>query len=426
VFVLDTFGLPRVNFSDLVRRQGVTVVGFACSVQRSAWEEPEGYQMRVHRATITGCVAVLTLVLLACEMPRPPQGAGQAPAPPLTVRAGKVIDPGSAVLDLEQEGLQVWWRQQIGQIAEGKKLQDAYLLDNLLVVETRDATLFYFDATTGVWTGATRLKSLLMAPPAAYEKVLYVPCERALAVVDRESGQIQKRLRAMVPISCQPLAYYNFLILCGGNGQVLCMDTEEGGEMWRGHADGAIETPPLLYKENLYVAGFRGRVVAINAHSGIEVWGWRPNAPSTLASGLAIGEGFLYVGDNRGFVYSLLPEEPVVTWKYPAGAPVSSIAPVRGRLLVFTHGSDALCLDLNDEPPLRWKHADGQQLIATGKTDAYLLTRDGSVACVSLETGQEKWRLPLAEGCMVVSDSSKTAFYVLARDGAIMAIKELE
>jgi len=382
--------------------------------------------MRVHRATAAGFVAIVTTVVLACEMPRPRQTVRQIAVPPVPARSGKVIDPANAQLDLENEGLKVWWRHNIGQIAGGKIVREAYLLDDLLLVETRDATLFYFDAAKGLWTGNTRLKSLLMAPPAIYEKSLYMPCERALLVVDRDSGTVQKALRSIVPVSCQPFPYYTFLILCGGNGQMVCMDAEEGGQMWSASADGAIKTPPILYEGNIYVAGFRGRVVAISAHSGIEVWGWRPNLPSTVGPELAIGEGFLYVGDNRGFIYSLLPTDPLVTWKYPAGAPVSGIVPVGPRLLVFTHGSDALCLDVDDEPPLKWKHPDAQRLLATGKTDLYLLTRDRSVACVSLQTGQEKWRLPLAAGSIVVSDSSRPAFYVVRLEGAIVALKELQ
>jgi len=46
---------------------------------------------------------------------------------------------------------------------------------------------------------------------------------------------------------------------------------------------------------------------------------------------------------------------------------------------------------------------------------------------VDPDTGREKWRLPLAEDVVVVSDSARGVFYLGGRrSGAIAAIRELD
>ncbi len=384
--------------------------------------------MRIHRKDLMGFVVVVTVLLLGCEMVCGRLAGREISEPRPTARAGKVIDPANIQLDLEAEGLKVWWRQDIGQVAGGKNLRHIYLLDNLLAAETLDGTLFYFDATTGVWTGITRLKSSLLAPPAIHEKTLYAVSGRALLMVNRESGLIEKRLLAQMPVSCQPLPFYDFLILSGGNGDIVCLDPQEDGRrIWRVRAGGSVDEPPLLRDARIYAVGYKGKVVAIPVHTGIVRWDWRPKAPSKLISGLALAEGYLSVGDNRGFVYRLTAEDGIFVWKYPAGAPVVATAPIGEKLLVFTHRGGVLCLDVAGvEPELLWKHPDGLKLIATGKRDVYMLTSDRCVTCVSLKSGKEKWRLPLAEDCAVVSEPSEPAFYVSQARGAIMAIRELD
>jgi len=384
--------------------------------------------MKIHSRTLTGCTVVVTLLLAACEMPRPRPGAAEGTAAPGVSRAGKAIDPSSSLLDLEGEGLTVEWRQDIGQIAGRRRLRGLYLVGDRLLAETWDGTVFHFKAATGEWTAATRLKSVLTAPPAMQGNDLYLPTVRHLLVVDRESGLTRKTLPHVLPVCCQPLPFDKYLILAGANGEVACIDTDEGIRMWPARsADGAIMARPLLSQGIIYAAGHKGRVVAISLRSGDVLWDWRPPAPSKIVSGLTLADGFLYVGDDRGFVRCLMSEGPNVIWTYPAGAPVcAATVPVAGKLLVFTYGGDALCLQLGDEPSLLWRHHDGERLIATGKRDAYILTRGGSVACVELESGEEKWRLPLGDECVVASDPSQSTFYVGQRTGAIMAVRELK
>jgi len=380
--------------------------------------------MSIQCRTLVACGILAALTLSGCEMPRPRQAAGPTRARPVS----RVLDPADINLALEPEGLTVWWRHDLGQLAEGASLRKLYLVGDRLVAEMRDAKLLYFDAATGEWTGSTRLKSLLMAPPAASKGLLYVPSARNLLLVDSRTGMVSKRLLARLPVSCRPLPFADFLILGGGNGQLRCMDTLDGSQQWLLSADGAIVEPPVFSGGMGYVAGYKGRVVAFALRSGVKAWDWRPPAPSKLTSGLSMAHGLLFVGDNRGFVYCLPLEHPIVLWSYPVGGPVfGPPAPFDGRLLVFTFKGDALCLRLGDEPELLWRHPDACKLIARGRRGLYLLTRGRAIACVDPDTGREKWRLPLAEDVVVVSDPARGVFYLGGRrSGAIAAIRELD
>jgi len=175
--------------------------------------------MSIQCRTLVACGILAALTLSGCEMPRPRQAAGPTRARPVS----RVLDPADINLALEPEGLTVWWRHDLGQLAEGASLRKLYLVGDRLVAEMRDTKLLYFDAATGEWTGSTRLKSLLMAPPAASKGLLYVPSARNLLLVDSRTGMVSKRLLARLPVSCRPLPFADFLILGGGNGQLRCI-----------------------------------------------------------------------------------------------------------------------------------------------------------------------------------------------------------
>ena len=376
-------------------------------------------------------VAILVVALLAglggCEVPRSRPELSAAPGwglqPPR-----KVLDPSTPLLELEQEGLKVVWKQDLGQFAGGKSLKEAYVTGSLLIAESHDSSLFHLDALTGVWTATTSLKTPLIVPPVMGEKALFVLSGRNLLMIDPQSGLVRKRLPPWVPFTCQPVPYPGSLILGASSGEVCRYDLQTEQRIWRASAEAIVMAPPVLDAANVYAVGLRGSLIGVSASDGRLVWRWQPPRPSYLLSGLALADDRLYIGDNLGYVYCLLAQEgPLVLWKYPTGGPLLvTPLPFDGKLLVCPYKEEALCLTLGPKPQLLWRHPDAERAITVGKSSVYVLTRDRSVACIASDTGKEKWRLPLGRDCMVTSDPSRPIFYVYKRGGGIMAIGELK
>ncbi len=382
--------------------------------------------MNLGRKVLTGCAAALVALLLtACETPRPRPDARPAAA----AAPRKMLDPAQPYVDLTAEELKRLWSHDLQQIAEGRGIRNVYVAGQTVVVETPDCTLLHLRTSTGVWIAATILNNPLSNPPAMGEDAMYATAGPSLLVIDPQSGEVRTRFRLRSATTCQPVPSGESVLFGGGNGAVSRFSTEQDRPLWKIRADGPVTEPPVLYEHRVYAAGLWGSVVAADWETGIVAWRWEPPSPSRLSSALAVADGKVYVGDTRSFVYCLPIQYGHPLWKYPTGGPVTGGPHVLegGRLLVFTYEGDALCLELGEEPRLLWRHADAERLVATGKAGLlYLLTRDGGVACVAPETGEEKWRLELAPGCAVASDPSLPTFYVYRPGGAIMAVTEMD
>jgi len=372
--------------------------------------------MKFARKVLAGCAAaVLVLLAGACCT------AGLAGAAP----ERKVLDPSNPNVDLSAEDVKIIWSHDLEQIAEGKGIREVHVIGGVVVVETPDSTLYYFEAAHGVRTGTTSLKTILSQPPALGEKYMYAVSGKWLRSIDPNTGEIKDSWPLPPPLSCKPLPLADALILGTGTANVLRFSTDTGVRVWKALAEGPVTHTPVIYEGYVYAVGSWGSVAAFESTKGTEIWRWRPRAPSKLTSGLAVEGDMVYVGDNRGYVYCLMAEAPTRVWEYPVGNPiVQSPRVVGGKLLVFSYEGGAHCLTLGGQ--LLWKYEDAERLVATGRYGLYMLTRDHGVACVSPETGEKLWRLPLAEGCVVASDPSQSVFYVYRPGGAMMAVTEMD
>ncbi|MHC5033436.1 MAG: outer membrane protein assembly factor BamB family protein, partial [Planctomycetota bacterium] len=135
----------------------------------------------------------------------------------------------------------------------------------------------------------------------------------------------------------------------------------------------------------------------------------------------------VYVGDSRGIVYSLKTDYGQQTWQRMVGAPVTGkLAVVESKLLVFTNKPNVVCLEAGEGRQELWQYAGAKELLAVGKEVVYLLTDDHSVAAVSIETGEERWRDPLPPDCKVVGDPRRPVLYLANSGGSIVALAELD
>ncbi len=378
--------------------------------------------MNTHSKALLRCTIAMVLVLAACEAPRQlvverePVEPGMGP-----------LDPASPFLNLERERLRRVWLQNFRQVAEERVLRDVYLTGGLIVVEMGDGSLFHFDADNGEWKATTSLKSALAQPPVMIGERLYALTGRGLLVIAADTGLTEDRFRLKIAPTAPPVVFGTSLIIGGGNGDVVRMGGETGSRIWRVSVDGPVVDAPLCDPRNVYASGYKGEVVCAEGGEGTVLWRWKPKLPSRVLSGLLLADGKIYVGDNRGFIYCLAAQYGAPLWKIPVGDLIAK-APIYsdGKILIITTTGDLLCLRAGSEPTRLWRYAGIERLVATGAKNLYFLTVDQSILAVSRDLGKKQWRRPLVQDCKIVSDPSKSIFYVFRPNGAIMAIDELE
>jgi outer membrane protein assembly factor BamB len=377
--------------------------------------------MNAYRKALLRCTIAVVLILAACEAPRQlvvkrePVEPGMGP-----------LDPASSFLNLERERLRSVWPQNLGQIAEERVLRDVYLTGGLIVVEMGDGSLFHFDADDGKLEATTSLKSALTQPPVMIGERLYAVTGRGLLVIDSETGLTQDRFPLKIAPTALPVVFGASLIIGTGNGDVVRVGAQTGTRIWRFNVDGPVLDAPVYDPRNVYASGYKGKVACAAGREGTVLWQWEPKPPSKTLSGLLLADDNIYVGDNRGFIYCLTAREGAPLWKIPVGGPIAK-APIYsdGKILIFTTTGDLLCLRAGTEPTVLWRHGGIERLVATGAKDLYFLTTDQSILAVSKDSGEEQWRRPLVDDCEIVSDPSKSIFYMFRPNGAIMAIDEL-
>lgn len=379
--------------------------------------------MNAPRCALIGCIPVLVLAVAGCELPRT-RHADQVPdgAP----HSATLLDPASPHVDLTKERLRVVWQHNLRDLARERDLRRIYLAEDLLTVETGDASLFHFNAASGVLKSATSLKTVLRHPPVMGADGLYVLTGRGLALLDPESGTMVRRMPLRVATTCMPSVFGSTLILGTGSGMLTRISDENAVPLWQVHADGPIIQPPIIDARNIYAVGLRGSVLAVTGAEGRLLWKWRPHRPSELLGGICMAERKVFVGDSRGFLYARTVDEGVVLWTIAIGAPIT-VAPAYfdGHLLVFTTRNEVMCIALGMEPSIVWTNSGIKRLVATGAETLYMLTDSDELLAIAKESGKEQWRRRLPPKCSVVSEPAGSRFYLYRADGAIVAIDEL-
>jgi len=366
---------------------------------------------------------VVALLLTASCAARAPVSAPPAARRP---SAPSRLSPANAFFEIQDLGLKVLWRQELGQRTDAP-LKGIHAAGPFVVVEAGEGEVHCLDAASGTWKATKILRGGLLRPPTAMGQSLLLVASGGLYLLDTTAGDLSAIYRPNVPLFTPPLVYGNSLILCGGEGNVEQLSLEDGSERLLLSTEGTIVEQPVISDERLFAVGQWDRLVAVDLGSGATLWEWRPARPSRLSSGAAVYRSQVFVGDDRGFLYSLMADSGVVTWHRMFAAPiVSSPRVVGSQLLVFTDRPSVFSLNLAGHVEKLWEHEGGRRLIAVGKGVVYILDEDNSIVAIELGSGKQLWREQLPPDCVVAGEGQEPVFYIADSAGSVIAVRELE
>ncbi|AOV16877.1 outer membrane protein assembly factor BamB [Acidihalobacter aeolianus] len=179
-------------------------------------------------------------------------------------------------------------------------------------------------------------------------------------------------------------------------------------EMWSttlGNGNGGylLKLKPWVSDQVVYAADQAGKVYALNAKNGNRLWS--TNVGQRLSTGVAGGEGRLFVGTQNGSVIALSLKTHQVIWKMQAGSEVMAISPpAQGEVLVHTNAGKLLALDISTGNVIWNQGIESPHLILRSKTTPVISGNtvvtgfsDGQIAAFSLSDGTPKWQLTVAE-----------------------------
>ncbi|MHC4479465.1 MAG: outer membrane protein assembly factor BamB family protein [Planctomycetota bacterium] len=375
---------------------------------------------RSRRALIALVVAAL---LASCAAPSPPTEGGAARVGP---RSSK-LSPSNAIFDVEPLGLKVLWSEELGQLSSNRQLRNVYAVENMVVIEAEKGEVHCLDSTTGIWQATTVLRDVLTRPPAAMGTTLFFITDNSLYAFDTAADTLSRPHHPGFAVFTRPLVFRDSLVLAGGSGELALLALPGEKQTWLASLGAPIFQQPVIDAARLYASAAGDTVIAVDLEEQRELWRWRPQEPSEISSGVAISGSRVFVGDNRGLLYSLQAEFGEPIWQSMLEAPVVGKPQIVGsRLLAFTNKPSVVCLEAASERKKLWQYDGAEQLLAASEEVAYLLTHDHSVAALSLESGQELWREPLPHDARVAGEPTRPAFFIADTGGSIVALAALD
>ncbi|MFO8007612.1 MAG: PQQ-binding-like beta-propeller repeat protein [Candidatus Brocadiia bacterium] len=341
-----------------------------------------------------------------------------------TPRITSKLSPANAVFDLEQEGLKALWRAELGHIRAGR-LEQIHPTGPVVVAETPEGEIHVLEAETGRWVGVQKLRYGLSCPPVAADGGLYYVHKGGLFDWDLEAGEDTRVYEPPFAVSEAPVPTDGDLILAGAEGSLARWTPGTSKAMWRTTAWGTLNGRPVLSGDKMLVSA--GEVASVAIEDGEKLWYWKPEEPGVVTTNAATDGSLVFVGDNRGHLYSVGVENGEQKGRKFLNAPLTGEIELLGDgMLVFLNTPEAVFLTVGAEPEVQWRVPGAQRLLASGGGVGYVLTEDGSVAAIALDRGEELWREPLPEGCVVAGNSEEPVFYVGNAQGTVVAFQQLD
>lgn len=302
-------------------------------------------------------------------------------------------DYAGTVVALNRENGKKEWRQ----VHPGKKFTAGpFLMDDLLLLATKDAKLVALHASTGHFLWETSLSSGVLASPIGGNGVLLVHAmDGSLTGLDKR-GTVLWRIDNSVPAltlhySSVPVIVQNKALVGFATGKLLAIDLRSGIIEWekiismpRGRSELQrmvdISADPLVKENTVYVITYQGKLAAVNIDTGDLKWEREVSAYQNMA----IDEKHLYITDNDHALWAIERESGATVWKQERLAERYITAPtVTNNLVVVGDKGGYLHFLLAESGKLvNQYHVPGkfyQAPISMGNRELLLSTHNGKV-----------------------------------------------
>ncbi len=180
--------------------------------------------------------------------------------------------------------------------------------------------------------------------------------------------------------------------------------TVQGKVLWQTSLSPSLDYDftPALSDGFVYAASLKGDVIKINAASGQIVW--RIDAGDALTGGVAVGEGKLLLGSEKGYLMAFDLNGKAL-WKTKLSSQVLSVPVIDGKLAVVRCGDSRIYgIQMTDgsrkwlyersNPTLTIRSSAG---VTVGDGFAYAGFAGGKMVAIRVEDGKPVWEVSVAQ-----------------------------
>jgi len=165
-----------------------------------------------------------------------------------------------------------------------------------------------------------------------------------------------------------------------------------------------LKLTPAIVGNKIFVNSYVGEITAIDVNNGHKIW--KTYTKMNLTSGLAAGNGMLFVGDSEGQVLAYQQSKGAFVWWAPISSQILATPCVNGNtLLVKAENGQLSAFNVNNAKQLWTYSHDEPTLILRGGSSPQMFGNkvvtgfaSGELVVIDLRDGQFIWREPIAEG----------------------------
>ncbi|HHN46549.1 MAG TPA: hypothetical protein ENN09_03830 [Planctomycetes bacterium] len=273
------------------------------------------------------------------------------------------------------------------------KKDGIWVRKDILLVLTRDNSLYAIDRLNGKVLWEVRLTAKPLFPPTVTATYVYVVVQNYIVAIDKVQGQVVWRRQPDFPISAAPLVMEPNIYLPAWDGKFYCLEIKR--------------------REKLYVRGATEETT-FRSHEYDLYYRWHHTTRGHIVSSAIDREGVLYFGSGDGYLYSISRDGELrfafqTQGKLEASPSCNSATVFTGSTDFNLYGVDRLT---GDE---KWRFPAGGDLreppVADGNKFVFVPVLNKGYHALNAVTGRELWHIP--DGTMVAGLSPDRAYFFL-------------
>lgn len=275
------------------------------------------------------------------------------------------------------------------------------VIQNAILMGTRDAFLRAYDTNDGHLLWNTRLSGEVLAAPKGYRGVAYVKTQDGSVVaVKMDDGQVLWRYNLHMPPlvlrqSSSPVITEQHVFVGFPNGRLVAIQRHSGIVDWerdiatpKGRSDiqrmADISADPLVINNTVYVVSYQGRLAAVSEDEGHTLW----EKEFSSFSGLELVGSKLFLADAKGYVYALDKSSGETLWeqKMLQGRHLSKPVAMSNKLAIGDNEGNLHYISQNNGEYLNRIFLDKKGIQAPPlviDNKLYVLGRGGKIAVLS-------------------------------------------
>jgi outer membrane protein assembly factor BamB len=211
------------------------------------------------------------------------------------------------------------------------------------------------------------------------------------------SGKLLWNTATKLELTGGPGAGEGLVVVGASHGNIVALDAATGAVKWKSYVNSEILAAPVISKQVVVLRAVDGQVVALRAGDGTQMWSSEQQPPRLSLRGTArptiVGD-LVLCGFDNGRLLALQLANGGTVWDVV-------IAPSSGKTELER---------LNDID---------SQIVVQGK-DVYVVTFQGKVARVDLETGETQWSRDASSYSGLAADAD--GIYISTSDGSLLKL----